>query len=221
MVVNSFYQNQDNKFKVDFLFIDEIGISLDPNQLYFGVGGLEIGNTIDINRQLHDVFTGALSFLNQKEERFEFKFKYANRGSLRFYKQIINILKQTLDWNFDFILEKKELLWKGTVFWNNYLEYINLLIKKFPDKDLILVSDFLSKPKKEEVDLFNIIKNNPRVLNILQLESQGSLFLQVADILLGGIAYQKRIQEGFKTNDLKRELSNLVIGLLQNKKEQL
>lgn len=206
------------ELKVNFLFIDEIGISLDPNQPHFGVGGLEIGNTIDINRELHDVFTGAVSFLDQKEERFEFKFKYANRRSLRFYKQIINILKESPGWNFDFILKKKELPWSGTIFWKNYLEYIDLLIKRLPEKDLILVSDFLAKPKKEKIDLFNTIENNPQVLNILQLESQGSLFLQVADILLGGIAYQERVQEGLKTNELKRELSNLVMDLLQNKK---
>lgn len=207
--------------KVNFLFIDEIGISLDPNQPYFGIGGLKIENTININRQLHNVFTGAVSFLNQKEERFEFKFKYLTYRSLKFYKRIIEILKETPNWSFEFILEKKKLPWAGIIFWQKYLDYINQLVKRFPEKDLILVSDYLVKPKKEINDLFNIAEKEPQVLNILQLESQGSLLLQVADILLGGIAYQKRIQEGLKVDELKCQLSNLVVELLKNKKGQL
>lgn len=206
---------------IDFLFIDEIGISLDPNQLYFGLGGLKINDTININRQLHDVFTGGLSSLNQREDKFEFKFTYVTHRSLRFYKEIIDTLKQFPNWSFKYILEKKESLWDKTTFWKEYLEYINLLVEKFPKEDLVLVSDYLSKPKEEKDDLFGIIEKKPRVLNILQLESQGSLLLQVADILLGGIAYQKRIQAGLKTDALKYKLSNLVVELLENKKEQL
>lgn len=204
--------------KVDFLFIDEIGISLDPNQPYFGIGGFKIDNTIIINRKLHNVFTGALSFLNQKEERFEFKFKYVTHRSLRFYLEIIDTLKQNSGWNFDFILKKKRSTWGKTTFWKKYLEYINLLLRKFPKRDLVLVSDYLSKPKEEEIDLLSIVEKEPRVLNVLQLESQGSLLLQVADILLGGVAYQKRIQNGLPTDEVKHKLSNLVIELLKNKK---
>lgn len=207
--------------KVDFLFIDEIGISLDPNQPYFGVGGFKINNTIEINRQLHDIFTGALSFLNQKEERFEFKFKYVTHRSLRFYERIIGILKENSDWSFDFVLEKKGSTWSKTTFWQEYLKYINLLSSKFPKKNLVLISDYLSKPKEEEFDLLQIIEEEPKFLNILQLESQGSLLLQVADILLGGVAYQKRIQNGLKIDKIKSKLSLLVIELLKNKNEQL
>lgn len=207
--------------EVTFLFVDEIGISLDPNQLYFGIGGLAIENTIDINRQLHNVFTGALSFLKQREERFEFKFKYVTHRSLRFYKQIIKILEENPNWSFNFIFEEKKSAWEKTTFWEKYLHFIDLLVEKVSKKELILVSDYLTKPKEEKSDLFRIIEKEPRVLNILQLESQGSLLLQVADILLGGIAYQKRIERGLKTDDLKRELSNLVTSLLEDKKEQL
>ena len=211
----------ENKKPTEFLFVDETGVSLDPNQPHFGVGGFKINNTINLNRELHDVFTGAISFLQRTDDRFEFKFTYITHRSLKFYKEIINILKKHKDWEFEFILEKKELPWGKTTFWEEYLKYLNLLVKKFSEQNCVLVSDYLSKPKHTEQDLFEIIEQNPSVLNILQLESQGSLFLQVADILLGGVAYQKRIQNGSTIDTLRREISNSVVELLSNKKEQL
>ncbi len=210
----------ERKELIDFVFLDETGISLDANQEYFGIGGLRIGNTIEINRQLHDIFTGASSFLNQREDKFEFKFNYVTYRSLRFYRRIIEVLENNQNWTFDFIIEKKELSWENTTFWKEYLKLINVIIEKFRETKFILIADFLAKPKKEESDLSSIL-NNPYVLNILQLESQGSLLLQVSDILLGGISYQERIKCGMKTDELKYELSNLVLNLLKNKNEQL
>lgn len=187
---------------------------------YFKSEDFHLG-TVDINRQLHNVFTGALSFLNQKEERFEFKFTDVTHRSLKFYREIVKILERSSAWSFQFIIEKKERTWTKTTFWSKYLECLSLIVKKFSENELIFVSDYLSKPKEETGDLLDIVAKERQVLNILQLESQGSLLLQAADILLGGIAYQKRIQSGVKTDKLKRELSNAIMQLLKNKKEQL
>lgn len=204
--------------KIDFLFIDEVGVSLDKNQAYFGVGGLFINDTITINRELHDVFTGAVSFFEQREETFEFKFKYITQRSFRFYKRIIEILSQYHGLNFKFILKGKEDKWVNTTFWEKYLEYLNLLIDLLSNKQFVIVADYLSKPKYIKADLFDIIKQKPQVANILQLESQGSLLVQAADILLGGIGYQKRIKADLKVNVFKQQVSNLIMKLLENKK---
>lgn len=217
---NKKFNNQGN-LKASFLFIDEVGISLDKNQKYFGIGGLEIMDTIELNRKLHDIFTGAVSFLHQKEERFEFKFKHITHNSSKFYQEIIKTLAETSGWQFKYILKQKDAPWGKTTFWEQYLEDICLLTGQFSERGLIVVSDFLSKPKNVEKDLPDTVGVRGNVINILQLESQGSLLLQVADILLGGVAYQKRVENGLKTDDLKTELSNSVMKLLANKKEQL
>lgn len=206
--------------KCRFVFLDEVGISLDPNQKYFGVGGLSIANTIDLNRKLHDIFTGAVSFLGQKEERFEFKFKYITKNSFKFYKLILQTLQNTTDWDFKIVLEKKEKIWQKITFWQEYLNAVILLLKKFSKNDLILVADFLAKPKKEKIDIFEIQKQNTSIINILQLESQGSLLLQITDILLGAVAYQKRAKSRKAIDNLKLEISNLALQILENKKTE-
>lgn len=208
-------------FKCDFLFVDEVGVSLDPNQEYFGIGGLKINNNIELNRKLHDIFTGAASFLNQQEDRFEFKFKYITKNSLRFYKAILRELENYPNWQFAFVIKKKNKVWGRQTFWQEYIDGASLLLKKFSKNDIILIADFLAKPKKEKIDLFCFAKNNKKILNILQLESQGSLLLQVADILLGAVAYQIRIKNKEKADLLKSEISELAVKVLKNKNRQL
>lgn len=202
-----------------FLFIDETGISPDLRQKYFGLGAFKIKNTLYLNRKLHNIFVGALSFLKQREETFEFKFTYITKNSFRFYKEILNLLKNNSNWQFELFLKEKNKNWEKTMLWPEYLKGLDIILKKFPQDNIILVMDYLAKPKKAKNDILNITNKYPNVLNILQLESQGSLLLQVSDILLGGMSFQKRLKNGLKVDNLKLEISNLILNLL-NKKEQ-
>ena len=86
-------------FDLDFAFIDEVGVSHSPDQPLFGVGTFLINDTIEINRDLHDVLTGALSFYNKDVRnpgRFEFKFNAIKQKNVQFFRRIIKILKNTI-----------------------------------------------------------------------------------------------------------------------------
>ena len=77
-------------FDLDFAFIDEVGVSHSPDQPLFGVGTFLINDTIEINRDLHDVLTGALSFYNKDVRnpgRFEFKFNAIKQKNVQFFQK--------------------------------------------------------------------------------------------------------------------------------------
>ena len=75
-------------FDLDFAFVDEVGVSYSPDQPLFGVGALVVNDTIAINKDLHDILTGALSFYkkdSKKPNRFEFKFNFIKKNNVRFF----------------------------------------------------------------------------------------------------------------------------------------
>lgn len=99
--------------------------------------------------------------------------------------------------------EKPELqLWK---------QYLKLVEKAIPQTGrYIILADYLHQPKNARKGLASLEEIN-NILKILQLEAQGSMFLQLSDILVGAINFflSKR------KDRIKRKLAKEAITILQ------
>lgn len=190
--------------KIVFAFVDEI-MTVSDNVIFFGVGVFYVKNKIfEINQKLRNVYLDAINLLRHDEKSFEFKFKYITPRSLPFYEKIILLLKKYQNnWDFDYLIkEKNEKIW---------MEYNFLLTKIFTKKknDFFVLADYINKPKESSLTLEDL-KQTTSILEILQIESQGTVFLQIADILLGGLVYKG-------SDEYKKEVSRMIISLIKNK----
>jgi len=201
-----------------FAFIDEVGVGLPSDQPLFGVGLFIIENSFSLNRAIHDIFTGAVSFHHKHKTRFEFKFNAVTSNNLRFYQEIVKVLREEKSWSFAAtIIEKDPVTWTSQEYWSAYLQIIDKSLDQISHKYLTIVADYLAKPKLSSID-FSHLNNKRKVANILQLESQGSLLLQIADILLGAIHFdcRRKLLALTKSKEAKITVSQLVTVLLDN-----
>jgi len=91
---------------------------------------------------------------------------------------------------------------------NHFLLIIRKIVKKRREK-LIILADYFSKPKISKNSLASV--TNANVIKILQIEGQTSLFLQIADILLGALNYDK-----VKRKDkIKEELVKKILTIIK------
>lgn len=178
------------KSQLQFSFADETGVALDVHQPYFGVGALFIPDTITLNRTLHDVYYKALEHYRRPRGAFELKFSMITRGNLRFFQDALTALTKTAGWEFIGTLESKHK-WQPETYWTRYLSHLDVILQQAGRSNSVLVADFLSKPHVAKNDI-NTLIGKRGVRQVLQLESEGSLLLQVADILLGSLNFLKR-----------------------------
>lgn len=169
------------------VFIDESGLTRDPRQPELAVGALIVWrNHLIIHQKLRNVFLGAVAKLDATEELFEFKFTYVTPNSLPFYKKLFVIMEEYRDdWTFVWTVAERG----NNNFWNQYLELCLRITNFLPDR-MILLADHLNKPKKSANGLGSL--ENEKVIKVLQLESQGTVFLQLADVLLGALMFQRK-----------------------------
>ena len=183
----------DDYGNVYFAFIDEVGTGKDPNQPFFGVGILIViaddEGVFRLNQEFRGILMDAISALHQKEDKFEFKFKFITKTSLPYYLKLINLVKKNpKNFIFTHVFEKpKEQQWE------HYLELIEKLIENLEDRYIIL-ADYLHKPKAATKTIASLKRDN--VVKILQIEGQTSLFLQIADIFLGAVNFMNLKRKG-------------------------
>ena len=201
--------------KQAFAFVDEAGVGQAPDQPIFGVAAIFTNDSLRLNRKLHDIFTGAVSAYNINASRFEFKFNAVTKNNLRFFTAIVQALAADTSWSFAAVLTKKNKRWN---YWNSYLRILPTLIAKAPFAKVTVVADYLAKPKAARDDVKSIATLD-KVANLLQLESQGSLLLQVADVLLGALHFEERQTSlGLATGkEAKIALATMVEDLLAKK----
>lgn len=190
--------------------VDETGTTKDPNQPIFGVGAFAIhGRHLALNQSLRNVFLEAVEDLRIVEERFEFKFTYITPRSMRFYKKLLQVLETfSAEWSFSYAIAHQP---RGRL-WELYLDLLERLFVNEKDKFIVL-ADHLNKPKRAERGLSDVVKTTPSVAMVVQLESQGSVLLQVTDVLLGALVYLRRQGEDV----YKKEIADMVAILLLQK----
>lgn len=154
-----------------FAFVDEVGIGFSADQPLFGVGVFFIDDSLELNREIHDIFAGAVSAYRTNKTRFEFKFNAITEGNLYFYKSIVGALAENENWHFSALLFEKHLdTWKSTDYWPAYLTLLEGLLAQTSYEQVVVVADYLAKPKELKGDLSDLL-NSSKVVNFLQLES--------------------------------------------------
>jgi hypothetical protein len=181
-----------------------------------------IKDTLLLNEKLHQILCEATSRFKKPKSTFEFKFKYIKKSNVDIYKKIIAVLEKNEDWKFMCLFDTKRTkrkIGEKDYIWKKYIKSLRSLSKN-SNKNVIIVADYFSKPEFARQDLYSIRKLK-NVKNILQLESQGTLLLQAADILLGGlnlIERKKYMPEGFKYHEKKEIIAGIIRKMLIKKK---
>lgn len=203
--------SRTNNKQIAFAFVDETGIAGNTKtQPFFGVGIFVTSKTTILNKELHDVLVKALSYYKITKDRFEFKFNLIHKKNVQFYKKIVRILKNyQSNWNFSMVIEDKQGdSWTQTQLWENYLSKVKIILTEIKE-ETVVIADYLSKPNVAK-ESFEDITQIPHILNVMQLESQGSLLLQVADILLGAIVFLLKRGKHSEKKLIAREVKKLL-----------
>ncbi|MBI2017785.1 DUF3800 domain-containing protein [Candidatus Daviesbacteria bacterium] len=208
---------------LDFAFVDEVGVSYSPDQPLFGIGALVINDTLAINRQLHDILTGALSYYkknSKKPGRFEFKFNLIKKRNVHFFKKILDVLNKH-NWNFWYVLEDKPFIHEdlpANYIWERYNIQLKRIAANFT-KPTAIAADYFDEPNTALAKLSDVAQIT-NVQNIMQSESHGSLLLQVVDILVGAVNFRAKFElsPNLPRHKEKKEISDLVMKMLEDKK---
>ena len=193
--------------EISLSFVDETGTNRDASQPYFGVGTLIVTNDSEkvfaLNQKLRNIFMNAVSNLKVNEERFEFKFKNVTRSSLPHYLTLLQFVEKNIkSFIFRAIFAKPE-----RKLWEQYLAMIKRIIPSIGT--YIVIADYLHKPKGAEITLASL--ENKKIIKTLQIEAQGSVFLQLADIFLGAMNFQLAKRK----DPIKKQLAKKAFAVLQ------
>lgn len=185
--------------KPTFCFLDESGtLNVDnPKVRYFAVGAIIHSYPDELIDNLHREFEGLCDVLKKDPSKLEFKFSEVTERSLPYYLKCLKVLKADKNWRFcSFYVnlnDKKFIAPKDYLgAWECYLRYIKLLLQKnlLPLEKTTLIADYLRQPKKAPSHSIATLPSVvPRLWDVLQVESQGILLVQMADVILGGSLY--------------------------------
>ena len=128
----------------------------------------------------------------------EFKFTSVTPNSLPYYLKCLKELEDDKYWRFCSLMidldDKKFNPPKDYLeAWECYLRYIKLMLKRniTADETTTLIADYLRQPKKAPShSIATLPAIIPQLWDVLQVESQGVLLVQMADVLLGGSFYR-------------------------------
>ncbi len=185
--------------KPAFCFLDESGtLNVNhPEIRHFAVGAVLHPWPDELIEQLHDVFVDLSNVLRKDPSRLEFKFNEITKTSLPLYKRCLNLLLQDQYWRFFCVIinldDKKFDPPKDHLeAWECYLRWIKYLLQKNikADEKTTLIADYLKRPKAKVHSIATLPAVVPQLWDVLQVESQGVLLVQMADVLLGGSLYK-------------------------------
>lgn len=185
--------------KPTFCFLDESGtLNVNhPTIRYFAVGAIIHSYPDELIIKLHNEFESLSSTLKKDPTRLEFKFTLVTPNSLKHYLNCLKILEQDDNWRFcSFVVNLDDANFRAPrdylEVWECYLRYTKLLLQKnlLAEEKTTLIADYLKQPKKAPShSLATLPAIVPQLWDVLQVESQGVLLVQMADILLGGSLY--------------------------------
>lgn len=211
---------------VSFGFIDEVGLSAgDPQQPFMALGLLKLHNTSGINTELYKLLYGFTSYNIQQRRSLirllsdssaslnisqlnniflpsrHHEFKYDSLGfpNISKYKEIIDLL---MKYDFEFhciVIDKQSEDFdreKYGTYWHAYCKFLSLLIKNTCENDkLLAVVDYLHKPESGQ-KIEDFLADLTCVTGVLQADSRSFPLLQITDILLGSIVFEKKKERG-------------------------
>lgn len=136
----------------------------------------------------------------------EFKFDNLGYPTLDKYKQLLDIIFAYKIQFHCIIIDKNNPDFdrdKYKDYWHAYTKFTSLLIKRTTEyykTDLTVILDYLNRPKGQ-IQICNTLNQIPRVMNSLQADSKSFLLLQVTDLLLGAVVFEKKKTLGIIQED--------------------
>jgi len=184
-----------------FLFIDETGVlSRDKRQPFFGLGLLRTADTAALSAELHGLLQKARGHVHP---RFEFKFARIGRRSVWAYRDLIDLFFSVPGLGFKAQVLDKRLpgfdpgrnyggIWEAQIGYTKRLVESALADGAYG----VVIADHVSKPRDSQRYFEREVRRHPRVLNALMLDSNATLYVQLADVLLGLVVYDCKVRAG-------------------------
>jgi hypothetical protein len=220
-----------------FVFVDEVGFSDDPNQPFIAIGLFKVFQPDLLLEDLHkhhfdystenkqkrreiiDQLVAHPKALSMDEynsiflstRHHEFKFENITYPSLERYKELVDILVQyPIDFSCLIVDKSHYPLNQFDHFWQAYSHYLHFILKEsYKDNEkYIIIADWVNRPKENSHTLHEHISPLPHVVNVLQADSQSFLLLQMCDLLMGTMIFEKKYDLNLfvESNKLKARL---------------
>lgn len=207
--------------KNTFGFMDEVGLLHSPStERLFGLGLLKLHHPSELHKSI-------VNYKNKTGFHSEFKFANVSNSNLTLYKGFIDLFFDTKHSHFNSILFDKKNLDLKSYFRNNHHKAYNSFTSKLIAESLeageyiAVLADDLSTPKHDnfEKEVKKKVKVKARrnaLYGICRLESHAVSELQMADVLIGTVAYSFKIK--YKVAGLNRKNAKFrLLVHLQNK----
>jgi len=217
-----------------FIFIDETGNN--SQDQFFGLGCLlvpvdKIGEYHELlkirydkiltkvkDREIHLMKKldgdNLFNFLKGRRKEYEMKFKIINNNTEEEYKWLISQYFKFTDVKFCcLVIDKKQNpIPQGISYFDAYINNLDMLIRNnvSNDEEFVILPDDITVPKGknyEEQLHSKLSKSSKKCFGIHRIESHSSLFLQMVDVLTGGVVYG--FQDGKK--DVKKSIVKKIL----------
>lgn len=186
------------------------------HQLHYGFGG---DNLVSRRQLIKSLIENSKSLkiheLNNiflPSRHTEFKFENLGYPNLNKYKQIVNLVFTYKVQFHCIIVDKKRNdfdIEKYGSYWHAYTKFTKLLIKRtmehYKKIQIIPILDYLHHPKSQD-SITKSLNQSDFVVNSLQADSKCHLLLQVVDILLGAVIFEKKKELGIIQTNSKKSL---------------
>jgi len=196
-----------------FCFLDESGTFLGNQTEYFALGAIIHPWPDDLTESLHEVLEGLIGECRRHRTSQEFHFAEVTENTLKHFLKCIECLDKDKNWRFASLIinlnDPKFIKPKDPLqAWAAYLRWTRIFLEKKirPNEKATLLADFCKAPKAAVHKLATLPRIVPTLWDVLQVESQGVLLVQMADVLLGASLY-KGVSKG------KKELADRVAAL--------
>jgi len=197
-----------------FLFIDETGVlGRDRRQPFFGLGLLRTADTAALSAELHGLLQRARDRIHP---RFEFKFARIGRKSVWVYRELVDLFFSLPGLGFKAqVLDKRHPsfdpgrnyggLWEAQIGYTRRLVDSALADGAYG----VVIADHVTKPRESQRYFEREVRRHPRVLNALMLDSNATLYVQLADVLLGLVVHDCKVRAGAAApNPVKQEITH-------------
>ena len=169
-----------------------------------------------------------LSIILASTRHYEYKFTDI---TLDKHHKYIDFLQTASRYDFEFhcvVLDKENINFKRsfTNFWDTYIHYTKILCERscHQGEKATLIADFNHRPKVAKSDFGVELRSLDCINNAMMLQSIGTPLIQLCDLLLGSVIFQKKLTtDKLKPSNrtkAKMEFVNSLEQITNNRKHQ-
>jgi len=163
-----------------------------------------------------------LNLLLASTRHYEYKFTNVTPTTLEKYKKLVDSAFQHPLHFCVLVIDKTDPLFDSTIYknyWLAYIKYTKLLCQNNcgSNNKIIMVADYMNRPKNSGVFFEQEINSLPVVLNSLRAHSETFMLIQVCDLLLGSVLFQWRQKHGYVKGSNRAKAKDEFVRYLVNK----